>query len=465
MIWALPARRRADRFLGERMQNDNPPRKKRAWLRWMFRLTGAAILLLGLLLVFWLRGALYHRFITFPRQQAAWQALRAQRQPVPGLPELNDYRGILHSHSKYSHDSEVPFEEILRVLRATGIDFICLSDHPIQGRADFNLQWRGLHEGKLFVPGFEMKDGIMPFGVASDVVLSNQTDSATLARQITENGGLMFYAHPEEPRDWDCPELVGMEIYNIHTDFKRSSRRLRALLPDLIVNQRRYPEQVFRSVFTPPAEFLHHWDELNRTRHITGIAGNDCHQNVGVRGIYTSDNTIRIEDTSPKVLKNLKLNWFTRPLARFCFGPLTPNRELFHIQLDPYERSARFVNTHVLARSLSEPTILDGLRAGRVFVGFDMIASSTGFQWIATDGTNRVVMGESTTFSPATRLGAKSPLPCRFTIIKNGAAVHQEEGRALEWTPSGPGKYRVQAELKVLDDWVPWVYANPIELR
>jgi hypothetical protein len=310
-----------------------------------------------------------------------------------------------------------------------------------------------------------MKDGIMPFGVTSGVVLSNQTDSATLARQISENGGLMFYAHPEEPRDWDCPELVGMEIYNIHTDFKRSSARLRALVPDLLVNQGRYPEHVFRTIFVPPADFLRRWDELNRTRHITGIAGNDCHQNVGVRGIYTTSDTIRVEDTSPKVLKKFKLNWFTRPLARLCFGPLTPNRRLFHIQLDPYERSARFVNTHVLARSLSEPTILDGLRSGRVFIGFDMIASSTGFQWFAADGTNHTVMGETAVFSPATRLGVKSPLLGRFTIIKDGIAVHQEEGRALNWTPPGPGKYRVEADLKVLDKWVPWVYANPIELR
>jgi len=63
--------------------------------------------------------------------------------------------------------------------------------------------------GQLFVPGFEMKEGIMPFGCAPSVVLSNQTDSATLARQIIENGGVLFYAHPEEPRDWDRPELVG----------------------------------------------------------------------------------------------------------------------------------------------------------------------------------------------------------------------------------------------------------------
>ena len=218
-------------------------------------------------------------------------------------------------------------------------------------------------------------------------------------------------------------------------------------------------------MFVRPVEFLRRWDELNRTRHITGIAANDCHQNVGVRGIYTAADTIRIEDTSPKTLKEFKLNWFTRPLARLFFGPLTPNRKLFHVQLDPYERSARFVNTHVLARALAEPAILDGLRAGRVFVGFDMIADSSGFQWFAADGTNQAVMGEAVAFTPATRLGAKSPLPCRFTIVKNGSAVHQQEGRALDWTPSGPGKYRVEAELKVLDEWVPWVYANPIELR
>src|SRR5262249_38000139 len=88
--------------------------------------------------------------------------------------------------------------------------------------------------------------------------------------------------------------------------------------------------------------------KLNQERHITGVAGNDAHQKVGFRGIYSGAETIRIEDTSPKILKELKLNWFSRAIARLCFGPLQPNRRLFHFQLDPYERSARFVNTHVL---------------------------------------------------------------------------------------------------------------------
>ena len=447
------------------MQDDDIHGKKRIWLRRAAWAAALGLVVVAVVLLYWLRGALYNRYVSFPHEEAAWQALRAQRQHVPNHSGWNEYRGILHSHSKLSHDSEVPFEEILGALKTARLDFICLSDHPIQGRADFSLQWRGIHDGKLFIPGFEMRDGIMPFGVASSVVLSNQTDSAILAGQIAENGGLLFYAHPEEPRDWDCPQLVGMEIYNIHVDFKRRSAGLASMVPDLLVNQSRYPEHVFRTVFVRPVDFLCHWDALNLKRHITGIAANDCHQNVGVRALYTAADTIRIEDTSPKTLVELKLNWFTRPLARLFLGPLTPNRKLFHVQLDPYERSARFVNTHVLAHALEEPAILDSLRAGRVFVGFDMIADCSSFQWFAADGTNYTVMGEATVLSPATRLGARSPLPCRFTILKDGSVVSQQEGRTLDWTPPGPGKYRVEAELKVLDQWVPWVYANPIELR
>jgi hypothetical protein len=74
-------------------------------------------------------------------------------------------------------------------------------------------------------------------------------------------------------------------------------------------------------------------------------------------------------------------------------------------------------------------------------------------------------MGESMEFSPQVRLHAASPLPCRFTIFKDGAICAQQEERAFDWVPPGRGKYRVEAELKILRRWVPWVYANPIELR
>jgi hypothetical protein len=434
-------------------------------LRCFARWAAYAAFVLALLIAFWMRNALYNRWVRFPGDESAWKMLREQREPLPLVGTWHEYRGILHSHSKFSHDCEVSFEEILQALKETGLDFICLSDHCVDGLADFDWQWRGLHQGKLFIPGFEMRDGFMPFGAGPGTVLSNRTDSAALAKQVLDRGGVLFYAHPEETRDWELPELTGMEIYNIHSDFKRYPGGLRAMLPNVLLNQKRFPEHVLRLIFQRPTEFLRHWDELNARRHITGIAGNDCHQNTGLRGIYTSADKLRIEDTGRKVLTQIRLNWFTRWLARAAFGLLKPDRELFHLQLDPYARIARFVNTHVLARELSEPEILGALRSGRVFIGFDLIADSAGFQWWANAGDDVVVMGESGVFSRETLLHARSPLPCRFTIVQNGHPVYQGEGRNLEWTPSGPGKYRVEAELRVRHDWVPWVYANPIELR
>jgi hypothetical protein len=265
------------------------------------------------------------------------------------------------------------------------------------------------------------------------------------------------------------PELTGMEIYNLHTDFKRMggsvASALRGYLPDLLLNLGRYPDHIYRLPFQRPTEFLQRWDELNRTRHLTGIAGNDCHQNVGVRAHYTPEGTIRIEDTSPKVLKDVRLNALTRLLARALFGPLEPGRRLFHFQLDPYERSARFVNTHVLAPALEEAAVIGALRAGRVFVAFDMIADSSGFRWLARDGARLTVMGEAGKLTPATRLEAHAPIPCRFTLVHDGRTLGRQEGRRAEWAPTAAGKYRVEAELRVGDEWVPWVYANPIELR
>lgn len=446
-------------------QPPSPHRGFRRALRGGLRLLAWMLLVMLVLALFWLRHAIYNHVVRYPREAAAWAAIKAERQAVPPLPEWREFRGVIHSHSELSHDCEVPFDEILRVLQATGRDFICLSDHCDEGRADFSRQWRGIHEGKLFIPGFEMKEGLMPFGVAAGVVLSNATDASILASQVVESGGVLFYAHPEERRAWDRPELTGMEIYNIHADFKDRDQGLLRLLPDLLLNQRQYPDQVMRAIFDAPVANLRRWDDLNRTRHITGIAGNDCHQNTGIRAFYTGRGTVRIEDTSPKTLAEWSLNAVTRPLVRLCFGPLAPGRKLFHFQLDPYERMTRFVATHVLARELTEPAILDALRRGRALVGFDMIADSTGFQWLAQgDGGRAAVMGEKMAFSPGIRLIARSPHTCRFRILRDGEEVHREEGRTVAWPPTRPGKYRVEAELNLVGAWTPWVIANPIEL-
>jgi hypothetical protein len=73
-------------------------------------------------------------------------------------------------------------------------------------------------------------------------------------------------------------------------------------------------------------------------------------------------------------------------------------------------------------------------------------------------------MGEETTWRPDSKLFVESPLPCRFTLIRDGRIARQEEGSSWETGAEGPGKYRLEAELKCRGEWVPWVYTNPITL-
>lgn len=423
------------------------------------------LILLGITALF--RTAIYNRIITYPREQKAWLELRSQRI-TPSLDDgWNDYPGVCHSHSELSHDSQVPFEEILRVLKQENRKFICMSDHCVDGKADYSLQWRGIYDGIVFIPGFEMPHGFMPWGLPENLILNCSDEPEKLAQEIVKNGGILFFAHSEEERRWELTELSGMEIYNIHTNFKSLDRRyiIYTLLPDIILNINRYHEQLLRSIFSPLTQVIEKWDELNISRKIVGIAGNDCHQNTGFIGKITPQGTLYIEDTSPKKVAEFNLNFFSRILLRLLFGKLEPNKVLFHIQLDPYDLMVRYVATHILAHELTEKSVLDALKNGRVFVGFDMIVDSTGFVYFAENKEKKAVMGESIELTPDTVLRIASPVPCKFFIFRHGVKVAEGEGREFSWQPTEKGKYRAEAHLNINKKWVPWVYTNPIELN
>ncbi|MCP4645335.1 MAG: hypothetical protein GY851_33135, partial [bacterium] len=292
-------------------------------LKWTF-LTGVAfVLILCVTLVIVFRGPVYNRIVRFPREAKAWQAIRDARTDVSLDDGWTEYRGVCHSHSELSHDSMVPFEEILRVMKETERDFICMSDHCDENLADYSKQWKGVKDGVLFVRGYEMGYGFMPWGLPDDTVLKKDEDPEVLAGQIEERGGLLFYAHTEEDRRWDLPELDGMEIYNIHTDvIDEGSGFIEKLMPDVVLSIRSYPDQVFRTFFDRQTAILENWDRLNRDRKIVGIAANDCHQNNGFVGTYTDRGTLLVEDTSPDEVGDYELNWWKRTLLRVCFGPL-----------------------------------------------------------------------------------------------------------------------------------------------
>lgn len=447
----------------------NFPRKKRSRFRRMLRATLVSGLIVSLVLAaglaFVARDALYNRFVRFPKEAASWDLIRNNRVPVTLDDGWGAYRGNCHSHSALSHDSQVPFEDVLAALKVAERDFIFMSDHCVDNVADYSLQWKGLHDGVLFVRGFEMGYGFMPWHLPDDTRLKKDEEPAVLARQIAEQGGLLFFAHSEEERHWDLPELNGMEIYNLHTDTKDEGGNFYlTLLGDIVLSLGTYPDHVIRLLYDPQTEILARWDELNKTRKIVGIQGTDAHQNNGFTGVYTADDTLKITDTSPQDVTEVQLNLVTRGLLRLLFGPFTAGDQLFHFQLDPYERMVRYSATHILANELTEEALCDSLRQGRVYVAFDMIADARDFVFFAEDRGVKAVMGESMPFSDTVRLRAAAPHLGRIKVVHDGAVVHQVDGTTLDWHPAERGNYRVEVELYIVDKWVAWIYSNPLRI-
>ncbi|MFN3484163.1 MAG: hypothetical protein ACK44W_01575 [Planctomycetota bacterium] len=242
--------------------------------------------------------------------------------PPPERP-LREFRGILHCHTLYSHDSRGTYPEILAADRAARVDFVCITDHPPKGDPGRSLRegWRGVRDGVLFIQGHELAgSNLLAVGIRQPV-------SGTLPEKIAAihgQGGVALISHPEEIVDLEPYRSAdGMEIYNLHAAWKRRqgdlsfyAQALRLLKED--------PGRVFGLLQELDPAVQTRWEDLSRDRPFAAVAGNDAHQNVRIGGI----------------------------------------------QADPYERSFRFVSTHVWAQELTEEAILEAIRRGRCHVAF-----------------------------------------------------------------------------------------------
>jgi hypothetical protein len=422
------------------------------------------VLLLSGMLAWFLRGAIYNRFAVFPQQQAAWDALQAAREPVSLDDGWNEFRGVCHSHSYLSHDSEIPYEDILAAAKIADIEFLFMSDHPAGGTADFSIQWKGMHDGVLFMRGFELSNGLLVWGLPDDTQLDVSHPLEKIAYDVRKGNGLVYFAHSEKDHPFHLAEAQGMEIYNIHSDVLDEPKGFISLLPDMLLNQAAYPNQTMRTFFNRQTEILAKWDYENKKRKMVGIASVDAHRNIGIHGLYSFDEKFQLNENSGKTVSVFEPNFLTRALARLFFGPLEPGKEMFRITKDPYDRSLSFVNDHLLATELTEPALSEALREGRLFIAFDMLCDARGFVYFAESGGRKATMGEEMPMSAGPVLRAEAPVAGRFTVIRDGQPVHTVEGRTLHWTPDQPGKYRLEVELSILGEWTPWIYTNPLTL-
>jgi hypothetical protein len=347
----------------------------------------------------------YHRTVRSAILCAFLLASCTGAAPRPQRP-LRDFRGIIHCHSRYSHDSKGTYEEILAAAKAARVDFICITDHPPKGDPGLSLRegWRGLRDGVLFIQGHELAGAnLLAIGIREPVQGGLPADRI---KAIRAQGGVAIVSHPEEVTDWE-PYLGadGMEIYNVHAALKKKQKEDPAFLLKAVAVLQKDPDRAFGLLHEGDPAILARWDEINRTRRFVGVAGNDAHQNVKVGAL----------------------------------------------QLDPYERAFRFVSTHVMAEELSERAILEGLRLGRCSVRFEEAWPDEVEARLVEEGRRHLRLGTTAT-----------NMAVAFEVRRDGAPFREVAGTAGRVDLPEPGVYRVTFGLPGLP---PWYLSNGFRVR
>lgn len=410
----------------------------------------------------------FRRFYTYPRTQSALNDIEHTRRPMVARGDgLNDFRGVMHVHTHLSHDSMGTAQEVITAAQRAGLDFVFTTDH-YGWQTDAHVvreALRGNHGGVFFVAGAEMRDGVMPFFLDRPPERYNpHMRLQAFVDELRGLGAVVFLTHPDDlRRRWDLKGWTGMEIYNLHADARKTGLSIYSQLSEHYWSMQRYPMRVYHRLFHEPVEYLDLWDRFTTGRRVVGIAGNDAHQNQGIRLIATERGSIVLTDTSGADKPFWELDGATvRWLGRTVFGELTPGRTLWRTDADLYERTFRYVTTHLLARDKTESDLRHALENGHAYVAFDSLVDASGFDFSLASGA---IMGDEVSFRSGLILRVATPVDATIRLIRGGVQIAEQRGRELSYAVREPGVYRAEAHLTVRSRLLPWIYSNPIYIR
>lgn len=423
-----------------------------------FLLIFFSLMILGILALF--APALWNRMITYPKLEKERAALWEKYKKPQDRTGRRAVKGVMHSHTYWSHDSRGTITEILDAAQSAGLEFIFLVDHARNKLDTFPRSYHGVYNGIIIEAGTESSSGLMvnPF---ESTVLDWNMETEQLIHQVAERGGLVTYVHTEKEHIWENPDYHAMEIYNIHTDLLDEKSILPFLLNN-IVNGRTYKHWGYRELFDEQTDILSNWDRLNRQRRIVGIGAVDAHNNQSFRARYTKDGRVEWVGSNAKTLTEREANW----LDKLLLGETDKFGWAFKWELDPYVESFNFVNNHVFCDTFSNVDIKENIIKGRLFVSFESLAPAEGFQFFATGNQQQctAIMGDSVVVADVSMLHALSPFPVKFQLLRDGKLV-AEASDAYEFGYNilgHKGNYRLVARLFLNDRWLPWVYSNPV---
>jgi hypothetical protein len=145
----------------------------------------------------------------------------------------------------------------------------------------------------------------------------------------------------------------------------------------------------------------------------------------------------------------------------------------------PYQYLFGAVNTHLLLDAplaedwvSAQSQVVTALRAGHVFVAYDLAGSARGFRFLAAGRRFVAGMGDEIDLDGSLSLHATVPEPATLRLLQDGRPVAQSHGRQLTHRVRQSGVFRLEVYRWLRAVRPPrcikrqaWIFSNPIYVR
>jgi hypothetical protein len=348
---------------------------------------------------------------------------------------MNELVVNLHMHTTYS-DGSGTHADLARAALKTGVDVLLVTDHNIlvEGADSF---YRDGKKRVLILTGEEIhdqgrdpqKNHLLVFGVDRELAVLADNPQV-LINAVRASGGICFIAHPYDPAmpafgetdiswvDWGVTGFSGIELWNGFSELKSVAKGkwdavAYAYFPEFLPHG-------------PLLETLHRWDNLTiKGQRVVAVGGSDAHA------------------------------------LHLSLG-------LLHRVIFPYEYHFSTINTHVLTPQAltgevirDRSMIFDALAAGHCFVGYDLPASTRGFNFSAQSKDGIAIMGDEIKSPGTVTLQARLPSSAEIRLIRNGKVIKKLWGDTLMFITDEPGVYRLEVYKRYLGMLRGWIFSNP----
>lgn len=393
------------------------------------------LILLGLLLI--VQIPFICRRVSIGNRAAQIAALDAGRKEI-GDPNFKEYKGVIHAHTSLGGHSTGSFDELIAGAKANDLDFVLMTEHTTENFDSSALTLNGVYGKTLFVGGHEANtisgDRFLLVPGSGQSFADARLETNAFLEKYHAEGKLALVTYPEKFRTWNS-NFDGIEVFSLHTNAKKAN--VFYAFFDLIWSYSAYPDQTFADYFERPAENLRRFDEISAARPVTLTAGSDAHSNIGFHLVG--------DDAGNKII-NLKI--------------------------DKYWIIFRLVRQHVLLekdKPLTPENLVEAVKKGHTFVGFDVLSDTRGFTFAATSGAENKIQGDEIRLAGGVKMKASAPQEARFVFFRNGEKIFESSGSEQsferEIEAKEPGAYRVEVYLDRVSARSPWIISNPIYVR